>query len=45
MPGIYQQSMVNIVAEAKEVRDLGIPAVLLSGEYSIDKRGGSERVD
>jgi len=31
MPGIYQQSIENIVAEAKEVRDLGIPAVLLFG--------------
>jgi len=31
MPGIYQQSIENIVAEAREVRDLGIPAVLLFG--------------
>jgi len=31
MPGIYQQSIENIVAEAKEVRDLGIPAVILFG--------------
>jgi len=31
MPGIYQQSVDNIVAEAREVRDLGIPAVLLFG--------------
>ncbi len=31
MPGIYQQSIEHIVAEAKEVRDLGIPAVLLFG--------------
>ncbi len=31
MPGIYQQSIENIVTEAKEVRDLGIPAVILFG--------------
>ncbi|MDX2495482.1 MAG: porphobilinogen synthase [Desulfuromusa sp.] len=31
MPGIYQQSIDNIVAEAKEVYDLGIPAVVLFG--------------
>ncbi len=31
MPGIFQQSIENIVAEAKEVYQLGIPAVLLFG--------------
>jgi len=31
MPGICQQSIDNIVAEAKEVYDLGIPAVILFG--------------
>jgi porphobilinogen synthase len=31
MPGIYQQSIEHIVAEAKEVYALGIPAVLLFG--------------
>lgn len=31
MPGIYQQSIDNIVAEAKEVYELGIPAVILFG--------------
>ena len=31
MPGIYQQSIEHIVAEAKEVHQLGIPAVLLFG--------------
>jgi len=31
MPGIYQQSVDNIVAEAREVHELGIPAVLLFG--------------
>ncbi|AMV73745.1 porphobilinogen synthase [Desulfuromonas carbonis] len=31
MPGIYQQSIEHIVAEAKEVHALGIPAVILFG--------------
>lgn len=31
MPGIYQQSIENIVAEAEEVHALGIPAVILFG--------------
>ncbi len=31
MPGIYQQSIEHIVAEAREVKELGIPAVLLFG--------------
>jgi len=31
MPGIFQQSIENIVTEAKEVYKLGIPAVLLFG--------------
>ncbi|MDT8421499.1 MAG: porphobilinogen synthase [Desulfuromonadales bacterium] len=31
MPGIYQQSIEHIVAEAKEVHQLGIPAVILFG--------------
>ncbi|SDZ99433.1 porphobilinogen synthase [Desulfuromusa kysingii] len=31
MPGIYQQSIDNIVIEAKEVFNLGIPAVVLFG--------------
>lgn len=31
MPGIYQQSIENIVAEAKDVYSLGIPAVILFG--------------
>ena len=31
MPGIYQQSIEHIVAEAKEVYQLGIPAVILFG--------------
>jgi porphobilinogen synthase len=31
MPGIYQQSIEHIVAEAQEVEALGIPAVILFG--------------
>jgi porphobilinogen synthase len=31
MPGIYQQSIEHIVADAQEVYNLGIPAVLLFG--------------
>ncbi|NMC74904.1 MAG: porphobilinogen synthase [Geobacteraceae bacterium] len=31
MPGIHQQSVENIVAEAGQVHELGIPAVLLFG--------------
>lgn len=31
MPGICQQSVENIVAEAREVHELGIPAVILFG--------------
>ncbi len=31
MPGIYQQSIEHIVAEAREVSGLGIPAVILFG--------------
>jgi porphobilinogen synthase len=31
MPGIYQQSIEHIITEAKEVHDLGIPAVILFG--------------
>ena len=30
MPGIYQQSIEHIVAEAQEAYELGIPAVLLT---------------
>ncbi|TYO99318.1 porphobilinogen synthase [Geothermobacter ehrlichii] len=31
MPGIFQQSIDHIVAEAREVHELGIPAVILFG--------------
>ena len=42
MPGIYQQSIEHIVAEAKEVRDLGIPAVILFGIPEIKDAVGSD---
>src|SRR5512137_1426905 len=31
MPGIYQQSIENIVAEAQEAFELGVPAIILFG--------------
>lgn len=31
MPGVYQLSIDKIVEEAKEVNDLGIPAIILFG--------------
>lgn len=31
MPGIYQQSIENIVEEAQEAYELGVPAVILFG--------------
>ncbi|MEG3977693.1 porphobilinogen synthase, partial [Microcoleus sp. herbarium8] len=31
MPGVYQLSVDKIVEEAKEVYDLGIPAIILFG--------------
>jgi porphobilinogen synthase len=31
MPGVYQLSVDKIVEEAKEVHDLGIPAIILFG--------------
>ncbi len=42
MPGIYQLSVENLVAEAREVHELGIPAVILFGipEYK-DSIGSS----
>jgi porphobilinogen synthase len=46
MPGIYQQSVENIVAEAQEAHELGIPAVLLFGiPESKDATGSSAYVE
>ncbi len=42
MPGVYQLSVDKIVAEAKEVYDLGIPAIILFGipeEKDMDATG------
>jgi porphobilinogen synthase len=41
MPGIFQQSVENIVAEAREVHALGIPAVILFGIPDHKDAGGS----
>ena len=42
MPGIYQQSIEHIVAEAQEVFELGIPAVLLFGIPEFKDSMGSD---
>ena len=42
MPGIYQQSIENIVAEAQEAYELGIPAVLLFGIPEMKDAVGSD---
>lgn len=42
MPGIYQQSIEHIVAEAQEVYDLGIPAVILFGIPKVKDAVGSD---
>lgn len=42
MPGIYQQSIENIVAEAQEVHELGVPAVILFGIPEFKDAVGSD---
>jgi porphobilinogen synthase len=42
MPGNYQQSIDNIVKDCEEVKDLGIPAVLLFGIPEHKDEVGSE---
>src|SRR5512145_410645 len=42
MPGIYQQSIENIVAEAQEVYELGVPAVNLFGIPETKAAGGRD---
>lgn len=42
MPGIYQQSIENIIAEAQEAYELGIPAVLLFGIPEMKDAVGSD---
>ena len=42
MPGVYQQSVDQIVEECREVESLGIPAIILFGlPESKDARGTS----
>jgi porphobilinogen synthase len=45
MPGVYQLSIDNLVKECKEVRDLGIPAVILFGIPEHKDEKGSEAYD
>jgi len=45
MPGIFQQSVGNIVAEAREVYALGIPAVILFGIPDHKDPSGSSATD
>ena len=42
MPGVFQLSIDNLVEECKEVRDLGIPAVILFGIPEHKDEKGSE---
>ncbi|MCX7610125.1 MAG: porphobilinogen synthase, partial [Ignavibacterium sp.] len=42
MPGVFQMSIDNIVEECKEVRDLGIPAIILFGIPEHKDEIGSE---
>jgi len=42
MPGNYQQSVDNIVKDCKEVKSLGIPAVILFGIPALKDARGSE---
>jgi len=45
MPGIFQLSVDRAVAEAREVRDLGIPAIILFGIPQHKDAVGSEAYD
>jgi len=45
MPGVFQFSVDTLVEECKEVRDLGIPAVILFGIPSHKDEQGSEAYD
>ena len=44
MPGIFQQSVENIIAEAREVHGLGIPAVILFGIPAHKDASGSSAI-
>ncbi len=45
MPGVYQMSIDVLVEECKEVRDLGIPAIILFGIPEHKDEMGSEAYD
>jgi porphobilinogen synthase len=45
MPGVYQQSVDQIIEECREVADLGIPAVILFGLPERKDELGSEAYD
>ncbi|MBZ0200872.1 MAG: porphobilinogen synthase, partial [Ignavibacteriaceae bacterium] len=45
MPGVYQMSIDVLVEECKEIRDLGIPAVILFGIPEHKDEKGSEAYD
>lgn len=45
MPGIYQMSVDNIVKECEEVKNLGIPAVILFGIPDVKDERGSGAYD
>jgi len=45
MPGVYQMSIDIVVEECKEVRDLGIPAIILFGIPELKDEKGSEAYD
>jgi len=45
MPGVYQHSIDTLVDECKEVRDLGIPAIILFGIPEHKDEQGSEAYD
>lgn len=45
MPGIYQQSIEHIVAEAQQAHELGVPAVILFGIPETKDSVGSDAYD
>ena len=45
MPGVFQMSIDIVVEECKEVRDLGIPAIILFGIPELKDEKGSEAYD
>ena len=45
MPGVFQFSIDNLIEECKEVRDLGIPAIILFGIPEHKDEQGSEAYD